>query len=233
MECYRCGNRRMARTTSGSLECPDCGHIWQPYGVSNPSLPDNASEGGIPVWFWILGVVTAIAIAAIVAIVAILVAPRDAAPHFANCDEAEAVYGPGPFAEGHPAYRDYLDGDNDGDACEPYHPPNTSYPIDVESGVPFRHTLPALGSGDWYVLQCAGEWSEDKGDVLIDRADLLEDPSYEDWEFRYAPWLSWEESTRELSGTPPKVGEWHLSYTGDADGKGLRIPTLDIVVVAR
>ena len=97
MECYRCGNRRMARTTSGSLECPDCGHIWQPYGVSNPTLSDKASEGGIPVLAWIIGVISAIAIVAIVALLAILVPWSDDAPHFVNCDEAKAVHGPGPF----------------------------------------------------------------------------------------------------------------------------------------
>ena len=46
-------------------------------------------------------------------------APRAGAFYY-NCDEARAA-GVAPIYQGEPGYRDELDGDGDGIACEPYH----------------------------------------------------------------------------------------------------------------
>lgn len=40
--------------------------------------------------------------------------------YFSNCAEARAA-GAAPISRGEPGYRDGLDGDSDGVACEPYH----------------------------------------------------------------------------------------------------------------
>lgn len=46
-------------------------------------------------------------------------APPEGAFYY-NCDEARAA-GVAPIYSGEPGYRDELDGDSDGIACEPYH----------------------------------------------------------------------------------------------------------------
>jgi hypothetical protein len=49
------------------------------------------------------------------------ISAREDSVHYRNCAEARAA-GVAPIYEGQPGYREGLDGDDDGIACEPYHP---------------------------------------------------------------------------------------------------------------
>lgn len=118
-ECYRCRNFNMRRTATGSLECPDCGHSWQPPGVIDPTLEADDKPFITPLRA-VIATVATIAVIATVAVIVFIALQRDDDPAFANCSAAEAHYGPGPFSTDHPAYSARLDGDGDGEACEPY-----------------------------------------------------------------------------------------------------------------
>ena len=127
-ECYRCRNFNMRRTATGGLECPDCGHYWQPQGVIDPHPGANGKPveaKGKPVITPLRAVIATIAVIGVIATIAVIVfivVQGDDDPSFANCRAAEAHYGPGPFPTEHPVYSARLDGDGDGEACEPYIP---------------------------------------------------------------------------------------------------------------
>ena len=118
-ECYRCRNSNMRRTATGGLECPNCGHSWQPRGATAPAL-EVSGKPFITPRRAVIATVAVIAVIATIAVIVFIVVQRDDDPAFANCDAAEAHYGPGPFLRDHPAYSARLDGDGDGEACEPY-----------------------------------------------------------------------------------------------------------------
>ena len=118
-ECYRCRNFNMRRTATGGLECPDCGHHWQPQGVINTN-PEVSGKPVITPLRAVIATVAVIAVIATIAVIVFIVIQRDDDSGFANCQAAEARYGPGPFSTDHPAYSERLDGDGDGEACEPY-----------------------------------------------------------------------------------------------------------------
>ena len=129
MECYRCRGHNMHPTDNGGF-CSDCGHTWTSRIPGKIAAADQSSDqpghwtDGLlkPV---IIGIATAAAIIIVFAIVFALSRLNNFADAISdtrlNCQQLRQDTGlPGPFDRSSPHYRDYLDGDGDGLACEPY-----------------------------------------------------------------------------------------------------------------